>query len=391
MPTLLDLPPELLDFIFSSACTDGGRTGRSLSLVSRYVRDISAPFKLQSIALLGTMQLLNFSAFLSRHPSVEARTKFLYIGHPKTIGNDLFDIAHYDKREARGQTGAFWNHWPGIHETIRELKYFGLDELAWGEEPKGQVAMGVLELASSFASDAIFQILDDVAPTLEVLHINLNMNVAHALLRIRDHSSIALPRLVDLATANNFPMKFEDKSQKVQCMLAPSPQLHHLHIIEAPVYETRWTSEAFFCAKGIAHFAPELRTLRFSELGAHRSDGIPACIGRGVGIDVNDIDSRPTSINIVPLPRTLHDIALKPAVGPWVPACEGTTESEMMRYASVVEQARRLAHHSVEAPRKVVLLQADEKRVVEDDADEVYLPELDWLLDEWLAKAESRA
>jgi WD40 repeat protein len=44
-------PAEIWQRIFLLACTDGGRTGRSLSLVSKYIRDVSKRYKLQSICI----------------------------------------------------------------------------------------------------------------------------------------------------------------------------------------------------------------------------------------------------------------------------------------------------------------------------------------------------
>lgn len=45
------LPPEISSKIYRLACTDGGTTGRSLALVSRFIRDASEPYQLHSIAI----------------------------------------------------------------------------------------------------------------------------------------------------------------------------------------------------------------------------------------------------------------------------------------------------------------------------------------------------
>jgi hypothetical protein len=58
------IPPEILALIFSYACTDDGYTGRSLSLVSRYISDVSKPYKLQSVAVRGMWQVLEFACSL---------------------------------------------------------------------------------------------------------------------------------------------------------------------------------------------------------------------------------------------------------------------------------------------------------------------------------------
>lgn len=55
---------EVWGHIFSLACTDGGDTGRSLSLVCKYVRDASSPYKYKTIALRGQKQVQAFATML---------------------------------------------------------------------------------------------------------------------------------------------------------------------------------------------------------------------------------------------------------------------------------------------------------------------------------------
>lgn len=54
-------PPEIHALIFALACSDDGTTGRSLSLVSRYVRSVSTPFQWQSLAVSGVHQARGFA------------------------------------------------------------------------------------------------------------------------------------------------------------------------------------------------------------------------------------------------------------------------------------------------------------------------------------------
>lgn len=62
-------PPEILSQIFSFACIDDGYTGRSLSLVSRYIYQASLPTRFQSIACRNAAQILTFCSILERTPS----------------------------------------------------------------------------------------------------------------------------------------------------------------------------------------------------------------------------------------------------------------------------------------------------------------------------------
>ncbi|KAJ7239041.1 hypothetical protein B0H12DRAFT_1025434, partial [Mycena haematopus] len=58
------LPVEIWTQIHALACTDDGSAGRALSLVSKDWSSISAPFKLQSIALIGAKPILRFVCLL---------------------------------------------------------------------------------------------------------------------------------------------------------------------------------------------------------------------------------------------------------------------------------------------------------------------------------------
>ncbi|KAJ3488432.1 hypothetical protein NLI96_g2842 [Meripilus lineatus] len=58
------LPPELHVRIFAYACMDDGAIGRSLSSVSRYIREVSSPFQWQSVSLVGHENMLTFAGLV---------------------------------------------------------------------------------------------------------------------------------------------------------------------------------------------------------------------------------------------------------------------------------------------------------------------------------------
>ena len=72
-------PTEIWNQISSHACTDSGSTGRSLSLVSKFIRETSAPFKLQSVAVHGPKQFISFNKLLLTTPLHLRRTRYLFI------------------------------------------------------------------------------------------------------------------------------------------------------------------------------------------------------------------------------------------------------------------------------------------------------------------------
>ena len=72
-------PPEILWKIYGFACTDDGYTGRSLSLVSRYIHESSKPVKFQSLAVRGAWQAVECAALLESTPSHLRRVDNLFI------------------------------------------------------------------------------------------------------------------------------------------------------------------------------------------------------------------------------------------------------------------------------------------------------------------------
>ncbi|KAI0345954.1 hypothetical protein BDW22DRAFT_1370326 [Trametopsis cervina] len=57
-------PPEIHARIFSYACTDDGTTGCHLSLVSRYIHQVSSPYRWQCLALAGFKHVAQFADVL---------------------------------------------------------------------------------------------------------------------------------------------------------------------------------------------------------------------------------------------------------------------------------------------------------------------------------------
>ncbi|KAF7976021.1 hypothetical protein HWV62_8038 [Athelia sp. TMB] len=72
-------PQEMLAEICRYACTDGGRTGCSLALTSRYMRETSKPYRFQSISIQGSFQAIALYRTLSETPAAERRVVSLSI------------------------------------------------------------------------------------------------------------------------------------------------------------------------------------------------------------------------------------------------------------------------------------------------------------------------
>ncbi|KAJ7290697.1 hypothetical protein C8J57DRAFT_1000427, partial [Mycena rebaudengoi] len=74
-----NVPPEIHMKIYRYACKDDGSTGTSLSSVSKYVRQISAEYRYQSIAVCGPVAIARLLQALCDVPEHLRRIHFLFI------------------------------------------------------------------------------------------------------------------------------------------------------------------------------------------------------------------------------------------------------------------------------------------------------------------------
>ncbi|KAL1743344.1 hypothetical protein HDZ31DRAFT_41151 [Schizophyllum fasciatum] len=79
------LPAELWHAVFEYACTDDGRTGASLALVSSYARLLSHRYRLQSIAVRGRTQLAQLARRLGSI-TLSHRPRILFVSLSDTDG-----------------------------------------------------------------------------------------------------------------------------------------------------------------------------------------------------------------------------------------------------------------------------------------------------------------
>ncbi|KAJ7091545.1 hypothetical protein B0H15DRAFT_241660 [Mycena belliarum] len=276
MAALDHVPPELCSLICGFACTDSGYTGRSLSLVSRYIRTISQPFKLQSIALCGRQQILGFAALLTVTPARLCRTRYLYL--------DELDPGE-EAREA----------WLSFDSLLPESSDDGIfqaqvDQI---ERQEGE-NLKILDDFGTEGARLVESILRDISLTLEVLDVALNEYVAEKML-----ATIFLPRLTDLTTRSGFPLSPAGADTDGP-HLAPCATLRRLHIVEADP----WAWSMRFFENGISQFAPALTHLRISE--TILDDDFLECLAGGLGL------CTPLPDGVTLLPATLELLLVEP-------------------------------------------------------------------------------
>ncbi|KDQ62122.1 hypothetical protein JAAARDRAFT_30028 [Jaapia argillacea MUCL 33604] len=81
---LVDCPPEICERIFSFACLDDGFTGRSLSLVSRYIHDTSVMVRYQSVVVEGFDQICALAFLLEKKKPERRLVRHLFLSHSRT-------------------------------------------------------------------------------------------------------------------------------------------------------------------------------------------------------------------------------------------------------------------------------------------------------------------
>ncbi|KAJ7803222.1 hypothetical protein B0H13DRAFT_1745130 [Mycena leptocephala] len=337
------LPPEICALIFVFACRDSGHTGRSLSLVSRYIHETSKIAKLQSIVLVGRAQILAFARLLDQIPAHLRTTRYLFInGHENEEEmTKIIRFAYAGSHKAQCELSAL----PPGDERLNELQ----EEM---ERQQAKTHQWLEDFGREGAS-AIQSILLNLAPTLKLLDLALNKYVAEMM-----KEKISLPRLVDLTSRCGFPLHATDDP-----VLEPSHFLLHVHIVEPA---DLWTSTTRFFENGISHFAPSLTHLRLSQLGEDES--VITHLESALGL------SDPI-YKVTQLPSTLELVLLKPAVAPetWegCGCCDDT-----LSYYDLVNDARRLR----DMDHRLVLLQADDTH-----------PENDPCFQEWMDKVDGAA
>ncbi|KAJ3473608.1 hypothetical protein NLI96_g12915 [Meripilus lineatus] len=109
-PILDVFPDEIWAMIFKQACTDDGTTGRSLSLVSRYVSQVSRPMKYNSIALQGHKQIKRFLKHLLAHSNDDVpKVRHLLINQRKVKPRppSTFTVKDLDNETVYDALGTF--------------------------------------------------------------------------------------------------------------------------------------------------------------------------------------------------------------------------------------------------------------------------------------------
>ena len=239
-------PTEIWNQISSHACTDSGSTGRSLSLVSKFIREASAPFKLQSIAAHGSKQFISLNKLLLATPPHLRRTRYLFIS-------------------------AILPTLPPRRGLSRLLPARKASEAypRWAEKDAG-------EITSAFSS-----IIKQVAGSVEILYFEIPIFHFRPL-----DPTLSFPRLEEV-TSNCFfgsqaPCEVAGQPKVTIC-----PKLRRWHFTHYPLSTWAWIGDDVIGT--IRLIAPCITHVRFSDLyhpfGVSQQSRLVSSLNSALGLD----------------------------------------------------------------------------------------------------------
>ena len=195
-PSVFDkLPPELCEHIFSFACLDDGYTGRSLSLVSRYISETSKPVRFQSLVVRNLPQAQALASILEKASLLHRRVRYLFVvcNYQQMYTSA---IIHGDRQQMKNPTPSRFR-WITSRLRLRPKQI--ARQTAWDVVLRTSVRDG-----NSFSPTieemmrlALIRILNAAAQHLQTLSLSIQTPRANVTL----HGSSPLPCLRELTIA----------------------------------------------------------------------------------------------------------------------------------------------------------------------------------------------
>jgi hypothetical protein len=350
MTTLDSLPVELCQRIFHYACTDDGTTGRSLSLVSKYIHDTSEPYKLQSISISGADNAARFVLALRRTLPHHRHVTHLHISNDATVQPI---VAPHDN----GQPSS-----PIVRATTRAVG--AIPGVRWYRKYKRlkeNVDHNVRCMQTNRHRDesiftAFLQILHFTAPTLRTLNVEFESRwkiiPAHFDAGVDFLPIRSLPLLTSL-TVRYYALFHSEVDESLfvdnqgEDGMALLPQLRYLDL-----EGFRIRSHPFDLYEWIGRVAPGLMFLR---LPMRMANGLAAALGRGLsggertaedqthGDGVNPpANSDRSNTHSILLPASIRRVYIQLSPPPSPCCVTFPFEQERGAYLSAVEELRAL-------------------------------------------------
>lgn len=341
------LPYEVCAQIFALACRDSGYTGRSLSLVSRRIGEISKPLKFQSMSVQGHDQILAFSSILKKTPPAYRTVRYLFISsnnlHP-TPNEDTFD-ERYELEELTEFTAAS----PPSSDCYDDSSQ------RTSANPDLERTQNSTKALGTAVAKAAQSILRQVSQSLEILETALSYHITSC---VDDADPISLPHLKELTAHDRFSVGYRAQGSPI---FAPCQKLRRLHIARVSQMQTRGRD----LFGDIGRLAPSLTHLRVS--GLHQEYNFGTELELALGVELKDLDTKISIPKaIARLPSCVQMVVVKPDVRPAIEESCGPSETT---YDTLLRHLRRLS----EGDDRVILLEAP------DGNPEVSELKLEWL------------
>ncbi|KAF7979708.1 hypothetical protein HWV62_41050 [Athelia sp. TMB] len=298
-------PPEIWAKISSYACTDAGSTGRSLSLVSQFIRDASAPFKLQSMSIRGQKQAIAFQDMLLQTPPHLRRVRYLYLSPTAYSPTTLQSSSAVGLADSRSEEA------PNRFESPPELRQLhSLNEL---KELLKKRLERTEQLQQTITT--LSHILQATAEWVEILYLE-----NHDPFHVKFSPLLTFPRLEELASGPRLIPDSAGNSDIAQTLVI-CPKLRHWHIACGSFMQFRGREREFFST--IATIAPSITHLLFSGL-QQEFEWFPSHLkvaldmiepqqssSRAAFSEVNQLTS-----HVGRLPKSIESVYLRPAPPP---------------------------------------------------------------------------
>jgi hypothetical protein len=348
------LPVETLRSIFKSACTDCGETGCALSMVSRYVRDVSAPMRYNSISLRGARQIRGFLELLRRYGGPLAKAPKTQRGYNRMtaqrIPDPTIEVEHLFLTDIQGKKISLqpFEEW-AIDPADSSLSKFVRIFTTMRTYTRSTVThtMRLQEAAQLNAESAVDELLVRLAPALAHLCIDQRL-IASAFY------PPALPALVELTIRlrGSYHMPGLGPSTIDDSKL---PALERLHLLAE-----NWLDLSYW-PSGPPPLPSSLKLVRFSTV----ADPL-----RLLSMMTRSLWASKDSLGIL--------LSRRPNLPLHPPHLESPFTSWSIRPSNELDEWRKAAsaNHSI----------LDKVFVVEDAACDVY--DVDRLYEEWLARVQ---
>ncbi|KAJ7290702.1 hypothetical protein C8J57DRAFT_1611893, partial [Mycena rebaudengoi] len=152
-----NVPPEIHMKIYRYACTDDGSTGSSLSSVSKRVREISAEYRYQSIAVCGPAALTGILQALRDVPERLRRIQYLFI----------YDYSSLSPRRPEIEMSMFQMRWLRVFDEnmLKEMVGKNIVELLSLAQPTVEV-LSLVSFAAHVEKGSVIPLLQGTFPHL---------------------------------------------------------------------------------------------------------------------------------------------------------------------------------------------------------------------------------